>query len=76
MKVLSWKSSFTLITVIFGVLSAGDQLALAQGYSFTSFDYPGTMFTSPAGINNSGDIVGTANDLPETSGFLYVRGSF
>ncbi len=34
-------------------------LSLAQGGTYTQFDYPGAMDTSAYGIDQAGDIVGT-----------------
>jgi len=42
---------------------------------FTDFDFPGALWTSPVGINNSGAIVGTFGGVADGS-FLYVNGAF
>ena len=73
----AWKIRTAMLLVTFGMLSLGGQAASMKGYTFTSFDYPGTKSTSPVGINNRGQVVGTVNDVPEASaGFLYRDGEF
>jgi uncharacterized membrane protein len=38
-------------------------LALAQGGTYTKFDYPGAMATDALGVNQAGDIIGTYFDI-------------
>jgi probable HAF family extracellular repeat protein len=52
--------------------------ALCQNLQYTSFTVPGSTHTFASGVNNLGDIVGTADFLPDPrqSGFLYSGGQF
>jgi probable HAF family extracellular repeat protein len=61
--------------VMLGLVLVAPSLALAQGYTFMTLDFPGAVSTSALGINNSGQIVGQTNTASEAHGFLYDRGS-
>ncbi|MGZ8493871.1 MAG: hypothetical protein ACXWZS_16835, partial [Gemmatirosa sp.] len=50
--------------------------ALAQGYTFTTIDYPGASSTSLTGINAAGQIVGGHVTDDRIGGFLYDHGVF
>jgi len=50
---------------------------LFSGGAFTAINPPGAIVTTPAGINNSGVVVGTFFDANNQShGFIYSNGKF
>jgi uncharacterized membrane protein len=67
---------YCLVALIFiGAASAKE--APAQSYDFTPIDYPGTSYTKPWGINDSGQIVGACCTTGSSfSGFLYSATSY
>ena len=51
--------------------------ATAASYSFTTIDAPGAIYTQASGINNSGEIVGTAlTAAGAQEGFVDVNGAY
>jgi len=52
----------------------------ADPFTYTTFQYPGTTITIALGINNQGQVVGLAAEVPGASvdpvGFIYDNGSF
>ena len=52
-------------------------LSAASAQTFSSIDYPGATLTIAYGVNRSGEIVGTYNDVSNvTHGFLLSGGTF
>src|SRR5262245_11021030 len=58
--------------LLVSVLVATSPRTHAESFTFTRIDVPGASDTSANGINNAGQIVGSAS----SSGFLYSGGSF
>lgn len=84
---MSPATSSAIAFALLAALAAPSGTASAQSYAITTFDYPGSKSTQPAGINDRDQVVGTATlvtpaaepDLPpsvETFGFLYRDGTF
>lgn len=67
------------MNVVLGILAAGflaAPMAAQAAYNYTSIDYPGAQYTQVFGINNNGQIVGTASvDGIESIGFIYDIGT-
>jgi len=62
-----------MVLACFGLLNT----APAAGQTFTTFDYPGAVFTDGVDINRYGDIVGHYIDAAGIEhGYLLHRGSF
>ena len=72
---MEYRVAFSLVAITLALSPAKSMPA--QGYTYTSIDFPGAVETAAAGINNHGQIVGEYL-LADGSrhGFLYSGGTF
>jgi len=70
------RASFEKLTILGMFLFGGIETALANVYSFTTIDVPGSSGTGANGINSLGQIVGSFLDASGlVRGFVYSNGS-
>lgn len=74
MTAIRWNARTGFVVV--ALLLAVPRVAAAQ-YTFTKIMYPGSTWTEAAGVNDSGQVVGTYTDTAGIAhGFLYANGIY
>jgi len=80
MRASQSRVSLGVLVVVAGIFFSCATTSKADPFTFTSFRYPGTTLTVANGINNQGQVVGYAAEVPGSSvdptGFIYDHGSF